>query len=159
MVKESQTTGNSSGEKKRFIFVDRWKQRIEKSIFLPVEESGQKRQRAYPFIFSLSGWELWQRKKELLIEGLQKALPKVEEAGIPVRAICVLQELDVPEGERKPQREDFYLIVALEMELEDSHLEIAREMSRTLQDWRDRELIRQDMELAKQLTVGWLRCE
>ena len=166
MAGEHQTTGDFAGEEKTFPFVNFWGQRItmrEKTIPLTLEVKGEKITKPYTFVFSPGGWELWREKKKYLIEGLQKALPKVEEAGIPVRVICVLLDSDASEDAKDPREGDlcYSIVIGLELVREiPSRRVIAEKMEDTFRAWRDSDLMTRDMELAKKLVImagyGWL---
>ena len=72
-------------------------------------------QKNYTFVFSPGGWELWQRKKNLLIEGLQRALAIVEQEDIPVGNIYVLRKAlsAIPKEERIES--DYYYAIVIQL--------------------------------------------
>ena len=128
----------------------------ERKIPLTLEVKGERITKPYTFVFSPGGWELWREKKKYLIEGLQKALPKAEEAGMPVRVICVLQKSDAPEEESDPRKGDLYHSIVIGLEVVNENipdLAIADKVVDAFRDWRNSTLMMYDIELAKHLTI------
>ena len=163
MAGEHQVTGDFAGEEKTFPFVNRWGQEItmrEKPITIPIliKENGKIKQipRTYTFIFSPGGWELWQRKKDLLIEGLQWVFAAIERENTPeVEAIFVLQKaysLDDDEEEEDVSKWKTYYAVLLSFVSEGiiDHSQYGK-MIGAFYTWLDRKLPFKDIELSKKL--------
>ena len=81
----------------------------------------------------------------------------MEEESSPVRVICVLQKSDAPEDEIDPRRGDLYhsIVIGLEVVNENTPcLAISQGMNDIFRAWRNGDLMRQDMDLAKKLTLA-----
>ena len=148
MTGEPQTTGDFGEEEKTFTYVNYWDERL----LMRQKKIGNR-----TFIFSPEGWELWQRKKDILFPVIQKALKAVEEKGISTRVIYVIKK--IPTGLRKEEieEEDGWYSVIVELNRGEGEERFYREAQNEM-EWifrreREEKIVPVDMQLGENIVI------
>ena len=157
---EHYTTGNSFDGERTFSFVNWWGQELlmrEKKIPLTLKiKKGEKVEeitKTYTFVFSPGGWELWQRRKDLLLEGLQQALPQVEKEDVPIGVIYVILKSSVFLEDPYEEEPYYCIVVGIEPEEDKACADMIDRMEARFEGWMQRELVKHDPKLVDDLII------
>ena len=153
---EKKDVGNPPGKEETFLYKNKWGEEIlMREMYLPVsfevEGSGEKVEQTYKFVFSPGGWELWQSKKEYLLEGLRKVLAIAYHYNMPIWVIFILKEYY---GENKEGDHSYSIIIGLDTRENDNCMFVSQEMEEEFRSWQESWLAQRDINLAQELIIA-----